>query len=97
MDISNDILKEFKERMKIMHSTEDDNLKRLLSSSLVALNNSCGEFGFDNVMGKELVYERARYAYNDLLEFFIDNFLTDINNLSLSLFNAKEEQEAQQV
>lgn len=88
MDISNEVLGEFKQRMKIMHSAEDDNLKRLLSSSLAALNASCGGFGFDNEVGKELVFERARYAYNDSLEFFADNFLTEIVGLSISLYNS---------
>ena len=83
--VSDAVLKEFKGRMKISHDTEDDNLKRLLSSSLIALNNSCGWFGFENEVGKELVFERARYAYNDSLEFFASNFLTEIITLSMSL------------
>lgn len=88
--ISAEILKEFKERMKIFHDTEDDNLKRLLSSSLSALNDSCGDFDFEHEAGKELVFERARYAYNDSLEFFAGNFLTEIINLSLSLYSSEE-------
>lgn len=87
MEIADNILKEFKDRMKISHDSEDDNLKRLLSSSLSALNHSCGSFDFDCVLGKELVFERARYAYNDSLEFFADNFLTEIINLSFFLYN----------
>lgn len=83
--VTESIVKEFKERMKIFHSTEDDSLKRTLSSSLAALNSSCGTFDFDNEVGKELVFERARYAYNDSLEFFANNFLTEIVNLSISL------------
>lgn len=83
--IPDEILGEFKARMKISHSAEDDNLRNILYSSLAALNQSCGSFGFENVMGKELVFERARYVYNDSLEFFSDNFLTEIMNLSLSL------------
>lgn len=88
------VLEEFKERMKISHSSEDENLKRLLSSSLIALNQSCGTFGFDNLQGKELVFERARYAYNDSLEFFAANFLTEIINLSISLLGAAGEEES---
>lgn len=84
-DISNETLDDFKQRMKIFHSMEDDNLKRLLSSSYAALKQSCGMFELDNEMGKELVFERSRYAYNDSLEFFAGNFLTEIVNLSLSL------------
>lgn len=85
MEISDRILGEFKDRMKIFHSTEDDNLKQLLSSSLVALNHACGIFDMSYIQGKELVFERARYAYNDSLEFFSDNFQTEILNLSIKL------------
>lgn len=84
-EIPDDILKEFKERMKLFHSSEDANLKRILYSSFTAVNQVCGTFGFDNPRGKELVFERARYVYNDSLEFFTDNFLAEIVSLSVSL------------
>lgn len=90
-DISDKILREFKERMKISHSSEDESLKRMLSSSLAALNHSCGIFDLDNAMGKELVFERARYTYNDSLEFFWDNFQTEILNLSINLMEQREQ------
>lgn len=90
------VLEEFKERMKISHSAEDDNLERLLSSSLIALNQSCGTFGYDNPQGKELVFERARYAYNDSLEFFANNFLTEITNLAISLLGSETSESAEE-
>lgn len=83
--ISAEILKAFKDRMKISHNAEDSNLEALLSSSFVALNDACGDFGWDNEQGKELVFERARYAYNDALEFFDSNFRSMINSLAISL------------
>lgn len=91
--ITNGILKEFKQRMKLSHGTEDDNLKLLLSASFVAIKQSCGEFNLKNTQGKELVFERARYAYNDSLEFFADNFLTEIVNFSISLLGSEEKAE----
>lgn len=92
MEVSDTVVTELKLRMKIFHHTEDDDLKRILSSSLIALNHSCGTFGFDNEMGKELVFERARYVYNDSLEYFADNFSTEIMNLSLSLMKNDTEE-----
>ncbi len=81
-----ELLKEFKERMHISHSIEDDNLKRLLSFSIVDLLDKCGEFDIEeNERAKELVFERTRYAYNDALEYFNDNFLSQINSLGLSI------------
>lgn len=89
-DVSSDLLEEFKERMHISHSIEDDNLKRLLSFSISAINSSCGVFDINgeketDQRAKELVFERTRYAYNDALEYFDDNFLSQITSLGLSL------------
>lgn len=95
MNIPDTVLREFKDRMKIMHTKEDGSLERMLSSSLIALQNSCGKFDFTNEQGKELVFERARYVYNDSLEFFADNFLTEIINLSMSLSIVETEEEIQ--
>lgn len=63
---------------------EDSNLLRILSASEKALLKSCGgyDINIDEVF-KELVLERSRYVYNDALEYFSQNFLTEINNLSL--------------
>lgn len=81
-----ELLKEFKERMHISHSSEDDNLKRLLSFSIEDLLDKCGQFDVEKEeRAKELVFERTRYAYNDALEYFNDNFLSQINSLGLSI------------
>ncbi|WP_350300601.1 phage gp6-like head-tail connector protein [Peribacillus frigoritolerans] len=88
--VTSDLLEEFKERMHISHSSEDDNLKRLLSFSISAIKSSCGEFDINgekdtDKRAKELVFERTRYAYNDALEYFDDNFLSQITSLGISL------------
>ncbi|MED3650612.1 phage gp6-like head-tail connector protein [Heyndrickxia sporothermodurans] len=75
--------------MHISHN-EDSNLKQLLSFSITAIKSSCGEFDIygeknTDIRGKELVFERTRYAYNDALEYFEDNFLSEITSLGLSL------------
>lgn len=85
-----DLLKEFKERMRISHSIEDDNLERLLSFSISYIESKCGKFDlkgnedFDK-RAKELVFERTRYAYNDALEYFEDNFLSEVFSLGLDM------------
>lgn len=90
MDITTDLLEEFKERMHISHSSEDDNLKTLLSFSISAIKSSCGEFDINgekdtDQRAKELIFERTRYAYNDALEYFDNNFLSQITSLGISL------------
>ncbi|MGP4074125.1 phage gp6-like head-tail connector protein [Piscibacillus sp. B03] len=76
--------------MHITHSGEDDNLKRLLSFSVSAIQSNCGPFDItgetdiDN-RAKELVFERTRYIYNDALEYFEDNFLSEITSLGIDI------------
>ena len=84
--VTPELLEEFKERMRITHGAEDGNLKRMLSFSVADLQEKCGEFDIEkNERAKELVFERTRYAYNDALEFFDNNFLSQINSLGFSL------------
>lgn len=93
--VTPELIQEFKERMHISHNGEDDNLKRLLSFSVAFVEDKCGSFdlaGETNIdkRAKELVFERSRYAYNDAVEYFDDNFLSDILGLSLDMVFAQE-------
>lgn len=84
--ISEEILQKFKDRMRITHSIEDDNLNEILSSSYESIRYNCGEFDIEeNRRGRELVFERSRYVYNDSLEFFEDNFLSEITSFGIDL------------
>lgn len=79
-DITDAILEEFKDRMKL-GDDEDENLRRMLSASNKKLLR-LGKFDINiDENFKELVFERTRYAYNDSLEFFTENFRTEINDL----------------
>lgn len=81
--ITQNILEEFKQRMKL-GDDEDDNLTRILKASVEDLQAICGDYDINtSERFKELVFERSRYAYNDVLEYFSDNFLTQIVNLSI--------------
>lgn len=85
--------------MHISHNSEDDNLKRLLSLSIRAIKASCGDFDIygekdTDERAKELVFERTRYAYNDTLEYFIGNFISEITSLALSLIPESSETDA---
>lgn len=81
--ISDVIIQEFKERMHL-GDEEDDNLKRILSTSSKALLRICGNYDLDkDEEFKELVFERSRYVYNDALEYFDKNFLSQINSLGI--------------
>lgn len=83
MSITDTILKEFKERMHLGND-EDENLRRILSASNKSLIKRCGSYDINaDETFKELVFERSRYVYNDALEFFNTNFLSEINNLAV--------------
>ena len=90
MEISTELLKKFKDKMHITHSSEDDNLKELLSFSIVAIRGNCGAFEVEgttdiDIRARELVFERTRYVYNDALEYFEDNFLSELTSLGLDI------------
>lgn len=81
--ITPDVLQEFKDRMHL-DDDEDNNLTRILKASADDLLKICGEYDINtDERFKELVFERSRYVYNDALEYFYTNFLTQINNLNL--------------
>ncbi|MGN4560852.1 hypothetical protein ACTFP3_21415 [Bacillus cereus group sp. MYBK5-2] len=81
--ISNEILQQFKDRMHL-GDEEDDNLKRILSTSNKTLLRVCGNYDLNkDEEFKELVFERSRYVYNDALEYFDKNFLSQINSLGI--------------
>ncbi|MCP1124566.1 hypothetical protein NKR74_14845 [Bacillus sp. 3103sda1] len=83
MSITTEILDQFKERMRL-GDDEDENLKRILSASNQKLIKVCGAYDINtDEVFKELVFERSRYVYNDALEYFDRNFLSNINSLSI--------------
>ena len=95
--VTTTLLEEFKERMHISHSSEDSNLKRLLSFSVAYIEDKCGKFnleGNSNIdkRAKELVFERTRYLYNDAVEYFDTNFQSDIISLQFEILFAKEKE-----
>lgn len=78
------ILLQFKDRMHL-EGDEDANLTRILTASEKELIRVCGDYDIEvDEVFKELVFERSRYAYNDALEYFNKNFLTEINNLGIA-------------
>ena len=83
-EVTEELLVEFKDRMKLSDD-EDTNLTRILKASIEDLIDKCGQYDVHiSERFKELVFERSRYAYNDALEYFNDNFLSQITTLALS-------------
>lgn len=73
--------------MHIVNSESDRNLEEMIEASIVKLQNTCGDFNIqENAQARELVFERVRYAYNDVLEHFEKNFSREITDLQMQLF-----------
>ena len=84
MAITDQIITEFKDRMRI-GNYEDDNLQRILEASEQDLIIKCGEFNISShPVFRELVFERARYVYMTL-----SNFLTQIFKVKSMLWGWK--------
>ncbi|MDN6491163.1 MAG: phage head-tail connector protein [Leuconostoc sp.] len=79
----NTLLEDFKLRMHIFHSSEDKNLSDILDEAQSYINDKTG-LTADDPRAKRLILERGRYNYNDSLEFFEDNFLSELIGLSLT-------------
>lgn len=84
------LLKAFKERMRIFHNGEDNNLSLMLESSESAILSLVGSNDSANPRVRELILERARYAYNDQVEFFYGNFQGDLMAVSLENYKLEE-------
>lgn len=84
------LLEAFKERMRIFHSGEDNNLSRMLESSESAILSLVGSKDTSDPRVREFILERARYAYNDQVEFFYGNFQGDLMALSLENYKLEE-------
>jgi hypothetical protein len=83
-EITSEVLTEFKERMKL-NDDEDKTLIRILKASVEDLIDKCGDYDLHtSERFKELVFERSRYVYNDAIEYFNDNFLSQLVTLGIS-------------
>lgn len=70
-------LQAFKDRMRITSGDEDERLKRMLASSIVATTSLVGATELDEML-TELTFERARYVYHDALDEFQKNYADEI-------------------
>ncbi len=84
------LLESFKGRMRIFHTGEDNNLSLMLESSESAILSLVGSNDSANSRVRELILERARYVYNDQVEFFYQNFQGDLMALSLENYKLEE-------
>lgn len=83
-EITPELLSEFKERMRL-GDDEDTNLTSILQSGIEYLTDKCGNYDIHtSERFKRLLFNYGRYEYNDALEYFEDNFLSEILALGLN-------------
>lgn len=81
----------FKERMRIFHDMDDDNLSFILQSSQEALDGLLGLDMMSTRSGKELIIERSRFVFNDNLELFYESYKNEIARIALETYVPEEE------
>ncbi|GAX47310.1 hypothetical protein [Pseudolactococcus reticulitermitis] len=74
-------LSAFKLRMRIGSNAEDKNLRQMLTSSATTLIRLTGARDLDDPTLVSLIFDRARYEYNDALDEFVGNYHEEINML----------------
>lgn len=84
--VSDDLLNDFKRKMRITYDIDDDNLRAILERSLVVITSTCGDFDVEQEKyGRFLVLEHARYSFNEDAEFFMENFKHDLKLFAFEL------------
>lgn len=71
--------------MHISHSSEDASLEDILQEASEYITSKTG-LTEENGRAKTLMFARARYAYNDSLEYFEENFLSEVLGLSFEQY-----------
>lgn len=89
------MLQEVKAELKITWNDEDESLKGIIARGEKTLTNIMGvTLNFDEqTEEKALLLNYCRYAYNNALEYFEQNFASDI--LRIQLQKAVEEDNAE--
>lgn len=80
------MLEEVKEYLKITWNDEDNSLNNMIErgkSNLEELTGTTLDFTVNN-QAKSLLLDYCRYAYNNALEYFEENFHKEITRLQLS-------------
>lgn len=88
--VDDKMLADFKAYMRITHKAEDPTLKMLLEQSTTWAMDTLTDAALDNPQTLELVFNRARYAFNDKLGDFNNDFQSDIWNRSINLYVPRE-------
>jgi hypothetical protein len=86
---STELIKDFKDRLHISHSSEDTHIGNLIDMSEAYIRRRCGDFVIsESFTGRELVLERAKSAYEGQLAYFDETYEMMIVAFGLDLQSA---------
>lgn len=81
------VIDEVKEELRITWDNEDSRISKLVERAMNYLNNLVGA-ELDYTLqddAKELLLNYCRYSYNNALEYFEENFMTEITRIQLEV------------
>ena len=87
-------LEQLKQRLKILHDEDDNNLQSLIEIAHAKIQSWCGQFDLGNPIGRDLVFEYVRFAYNGKAEYFYNCFSTDLSTFGFSLMKVGDVNES---
>lgn len=93
-DYSSSYLDELKRRLHILHSHDDQNLRDLMKTAHAKVKGWCGQFDLDDEVGKNLVFEFVRFAYNGKAENFYESYKSDLVDYGFTLMEVNDEEQA---
>lgn len=96
---STDNIESFKHRMRISTTdkNEIENLKSMLAASYISILRLVGVDDASDLEVKELIFERARYVYNDALDEFEGNYQKNIYYLWLAHKSDEEDKASDKI
>lgn len=86
-------LEQLKLRLKILHDDDDENLKNLIEIAHAKIQSWCGQFTLDNLVGRDLVFDYVRFAYNGKSEYFYNCFSGELSSFGFSLMKVGDDSE----
>lgn len=80
------------ELQRYLKTTDDDlqNIIDLMERGHAYVQSRCGPFDFNNVNGKNLVFDWVRFAINGYSEHFESSFLGELSSLGFELWEPGE-------
>lgn len=89
-EVTKEYVSELKARLHILHNHDDDNMKNLIKMGHARIQGYVGDFPLTLDFGRDLVFEYARFVYNNQTEWFYSSFHSELVSLTFNLMKTEE-------